>query len=194
MMDAPSFLSGPGLLGHSMIKGLGEFQNGFIHPFLTPVHLLVLVTFGLWLSRKRPFEPAKEVGTFAVSSALGLMAVLVFPRFTLPLLPLLLAAVAVAGVISSGYREPLPARLAGLAVAGALLGIDSAPDFWLARVDAYKSAAGSWLGIQVGLLCVSYYTSLLPDKKWATYGVRILASWILAIAVMMIAFLYRKVS
>ncbi|MEK7949137.1 HupE/UreJ family protein [Luteolibacter soli] len=194
MIDAPSLLSGPWPLAHSMIKGLGEFQNGFIHPFMTPVHVLALVTFGLWLSRLKPFEPAKEVGTFAASSALGLIAVLVFPRFTLPLLPLLLATMAVAGVISSGWREPRGIRLAGLAVAGALLGIESAPDFWLARADACKSAAGSWAALQVGLLCVSYYTSLLPDRKWASYGVRIIASWVIAIAVMVIAFLYRRAS
>jgi hydrogenase/urease accessory protein HupE len=189
-----SFLShAASALAHSSIQGLDEFQNGFLHPLMTPVHLLVLVTFGLWLSRRRPFAPAREVGTFAASSALAFGAVLMFPKLEMPLLPVMLTAVAGASVIASGAREQAAVRYVGFALAGALLGLDSAPDFfWITRWNAFKTVAGSWFGLQIGILWVGYYSSLLPDRKWATYGVRIIASWVIAIAVMMIAFLFRR--
>ena len=181
------------VLAHSMVQGLDEFQNGFLHPLMTPVQVLVLVTFGLWMSRRRPFAPAREMGAFSAASALALGAVLIFPEVKLPLVLLMLTAVAGASVIASGWSEPAMVRYVGFALAGVLLGLDSVPDFfWITRWNAFKTVAGTWFGMQIGILFVGYYSSLLPDKKWATYAVRIVASWVIAIAVMMIAFLFRR--
>ena len=36
-------------LAHTTFPGLGEYGSGFLHPFTTPAHLLVLLALGLWL-------------------------------------------------------------------------------------------------------------------------------------------------
>lgn len=172
---------------HTTIKGLSDFSNGLVHPLFVPAHVLILLAIGFWTSRRRPFDPRSTLAAFAGSTAIGLIlsATGVITHVPLPLL--LAVAVAAAACVVSGREIPPKVRLPLTALAGLLLGMDSAPEPGQSGMAILKAAVGTWIGLHLWLMNAAYYTSLLPDRKWASYAVRILASWIIAIAVMVLA-------
>ncbi|WP_265593986.1 HupE/UreJ family protein [Haloferula sp. BvORR071] len=179
---------------HTMIQGLDQFENGVIHPFLTLSHVLLLIAFGLLVSRRKPFSPGWPLLVFTLFATAGLGWGLGSPGVGVPLLLILLTTVAAAISVTTGFREPAAFRLVIAGLSGLLLGLDSAPEAMDSRWDAFKTATGSWVGLLVIVVCVTAYTGMLPDRKWASFGVRIIASWIIAISVMVLALSFRRVS
>ncbi len=57
---------------HTPIKGLGGFASGFLHPFFTPPHLLVLLALGVLLGQRPPLRLRRPVMIFAALAAVGL--------------------------------------------------------------------------------------------------------------------------
>lgn len=177
---------------HTTVEGLDEFSNGLLHPFYTPAHILILLAFGCWTSRSRPFDPRWPLLAFAGGALAGLALAESRVIAGVPLTLLLALAVAAAAVIASGKTAPHAVRLVLTTAAGLLLGTDSAPEDAGWHIAAIKTALGTWVGLNLGFLGVAYYTSLLPERKWAGYAVRIVASWIIAIAAMVLALSLRK--
>jgi hypothetical protein len=89
----------------------------------------------------------------------------------------------------------LPVWLGGLlcAAAAAAIGLDS-PAGGGTSLSALKTLAGTWLGLNAAVFYTAVCASNAEDRKWARTGVRILGSWIIAIALMVLAFSLRKSS
>lgn len=186
---AVSLLAGaPAAHAHTTVEGLDKFTNGLIHPLFVTTHVLLLVALGLLVSKQRPFDPRKPLLAFAIAALAGLAMGLK------PLPPAILigAAVAIAIVLAADWKLHAKLRIPFAILAGLLLGMDSHPENLPDRMALLKAVLGVWIGLNVWFMTAAYYPSLLPEKKWASYAVRILASWIIAIAVMVLALSFRK--
>lgn len=177
------------LLAHSTVEGLGEFTNGLIHPLFVTAQVLLLVVLGLLISKQRPFDPRRPLLAFAIATLAGLF----IGSSIVPPVYLLGTATAIAIVLAADWSFLPKLRLPFAILAGLLLGMDSHPEHAADRMAWLKAALGVWIGLNVWFMTAAYYPSLLPEnKKWATYAIRILASWIIAIAVMVLALSFRK--
>ncbi len=180
------------LLAHSTVEGLGEFTNGLIHPLFVTAQVLLLIALGLLISKQRPFDPRKPLLAYALACLAGLAIPLPPELPNLPPVYLLGAAVAAAIVLAADWSLLPKLRVPFALAAGLLLGLDSHPEHAADRITWLKAALGVWIGLNVWFMTAAYYPSLLPEKKWATYAIRVLASWIIAIAVMVLALSFRK--
>lgn len=177
---------------HSTVEGLDEFVNGLLHPLFSPAHILVLLAFGFWIGTYPPVRLRSPLPAFAIGALAGLLCA--WKGLSSPVYQpvLLLTAMLAAVVVAADLKLPLLVRVVCGAIAGFLLGLDSPPDTGGNSQAIFKTLLGTWIGLYIWLVNPAFYTSLLPQKKWASYAVRIAASWIIAIAVMVLAFAFRK--
>lgn len=177
---------------HSNVEGLDQFANGLLHPLFTPAHVLVLLAFGFWIGRYSPLKLRSPLPAFALGSLVGLALAWKGAIPSLHPAILLVTAMIAAVAIAADLKVPLIARVILTALAGLLLGLDSTPDAAGTPMDTVKTLLGTWIGLYIWLVNPAFYTSLLPRKKWADYGVRIAASWIIAISFMVLALAFAK--
>jgi urease accessory protein len=178
----------PAAHAHSTVEGLDEFTNGLVHPLFVPAQVLLLVALGLLVSKQRPFDPRRPLLAFAIAAMAGLAMGLK----PLPPVFLLSVAIAMAVVLAADWKLYAKLRIPFAIAGGLLLGMDSHPENAADRMALLKAALGVWIGLNVWFMTAAYYPSLLPERKWATYAVRILASWIIAIAAMVLALSFRR--
>lgn len=188
LVPAALLAASPAAHAHSTVEGLGEFTNGLIHPLFVTAQVLLLIALGLLVSKQRPFDPRRPLLAFAIAVLAGLA----IPLPGVPPVYLLATAVAAALVLATDWQLHTRLRIPFAVVAGLLLGIDSHPEHAADPMAFLKAALGVWTGLNVWFMTAAYYPSLLPEKKWAGYAVRVLASWIIAIAVMVLALSFRK--
>ena len=177
---------------HGTVEGLDEFVNGLLHPLFSPAHVLVLLAFGFWIGTHPPIRLRSPLPAFALGALAGLLCAwkgMLSPVYQ----PVLLGVAMLAAiVVAADFKLPLSVRVTCGVIAGFLLGLDSPPDLAGNSQAIFKTLIGTWIGLYIWLVNPAFYTSLLPQKKWASYAVRIAASWIIAIAVMVLAFAFRK--
>ena len=177
---------------HSTVEGLDDFVNGVIHPLFTPAHVLVLLAFGFWIGRHPPLRLRSPLPAFALGALVGLLLAGRGLVTQIPPPVLLVAAMLAAVVVAADIKVPLAIRVTLTAIAGLLLGMDSAPEAASTPSAVFKTLLGTWVGLYIWLVNPAFYVSILPRKKWADYAVRIAASWIIAISFMVIAFAFSK--
>lgn len=175
---------------HLAIKGAGDFGNGALHPLVTPQHLMIVLGLALLLGMRTPLRLKLPMSAFAISTAisLGLMA---FVSISPPELLLTLIAMILGLLVAIGRTLP-PAALAGIcAVCAVAVGLDSGIDPESGMV-VWKTLLGTWIGITgvTGYLALAISNG--AEKNWARTGMRILGSWIFAIAILMLAFALRS--
>ncbi|RMH15862.1 MAG: hypothetical protein D6698_10565 [Gammaproteobacteria bacterium] len=177
---------------HMMIKGMGPFVNGLLHPLVTIPHLLLLLGMGALLGQHPPLRLKWPMLTFAASSALGLLLSTTgwFPP-TMPQ-PLLLGFALVFGVlIASAYPIPTWLQLTLLGLTALLLGLDSAVDKAI-PTGHLQILFGTWLCLNLAIYNIAFYSAFCDRKKWSQIGLRVLGSWLAAIAVLVLAFALKK--
>lgn len=177
---------------HLAIKGAGDFGNGALHPLVTPQHAMILLGLALLLGMRVPLRLKLPMAALAISAAiaLGLMA---FVSFSPPDLLLTLLAMILGLLVAIGRTLP-PAVLAGIcAVCAAAVGMDSGVDPESGMV-VWKTLSGTWLGITGVTGYLALAVSNGAEKNWARTGMRVLGSWIFAIAILMLAFALRSKS
>jgi urease accessory protein len=178
---------------HMTAPGMGDFISGLLHPWMTPTHVLILLSLGLWLGQHLPLRVGLPLKVFIPGAALGL-ALSTVHWFTFVPPPVLVAISLVAGTVVA-----LKARLSGpsaavlLAVAALAIGLDSGVETGTG-FTVFKTLLGTWVSLGIGLLNLGYYVSLASDrkKKWISIGIRVAGSWIVAISLLMLAFALRK--
>ncbi len=177
---------------HTPIKGVGEFANGFFHPFLTPTHLLVLLSMGLLLGQRVPLRLQGAVGVFAAFAAAGLSltTVRVVSGVYQPILISL--GLCSGGLVALAPSLPPWVRLIACAAAGFALGLDSGVDSGATGAATATTLIATWLSLIVCVTDVAFYSSLVPPYKWVQTGIRVAGSWIVAIALLMLAFSLRR--
>ena len=171
---------------------MAGFGSGLVHPLITPAHLLLLIGLGLWLGQRPPLRVRAAMYYFAPLSAVGLLLTTqlsLAPAWQV-LLPGMALCVAVLVASSRPALAWMQATLA--AVAGMALGLDSGVDAGAPGSAVAVTLLGTWIALNVLLVNLAHYTSLLPQRKWASIGVRIAGSWIAAICVLVLAFAARS--
>ena len=170
------------------MRGMGEFGGGFVHPLLTPSHLLILIGLGLWLGQQTPLRLKMPMLMFIPFSAAGLLLTTKFPM-PISWQPILIC-LALAGGILVAMSAKLPAWVAApVFAAGALaIGLDSGVDAATSATAIAKTLFATWISLNLWLVNFSFYTSLCPQKKWMQIGIRVAGSWIAAISLLVLAF------
>ena len=177
---------------HAAIKGASEIINGFLHPFITPLHLLVLLSLGLVLSRRLPLQLGWPLAGFATFSAVGLLLTVVSSFGGTPPPILIGIGLCAGGLVALALRLPLWVQLTACAAAGLALGLDSGVDPGATGTATAKTLCATWLSLSFCAGNVAFYTSRLPSQQWVQTGVRVIGSWIVAIALLLLAFSLRR--
>lgn len=177
---------------HLAIKGAGDFGNGALHPLVTPQHLMIVLGLALLLGMRVPLRLKLPMASLAISSAIALGVISWIP-FSPPELFLTLIAMILGLLVAIGRTLP-PAVLAGIcAICAVAVGLDSGVDPESGMV-VWKTLSGTWLGITGVTGYLALAVSNGAEKNWARTGMRILGSWIFAIAILMLAFALRSKS
>lgn len=185
-------LSAPGAQAHTTFQGLGEFGSGVLHPLTTPAHLLLLLALGLWLGQARPLRLREPAGVFAAFAAGGLLLTTTGLPAGVPLPVLIALVLAVGAAVVWAGPPPLAARLAVCGAAALALGLDSGVDANLPGLAVAKTLFATWVSLVLCVVNVAFYISLLPPSKGVQTGLRVVGSWIVAIAFLMLAFALRR--
>jgi urease accessory protein len=174
---------------HSPIEGMNSFYGGVLHPMLVPAHLVVLLALGLLLGgqAERPARIGAAVWLASVLCGLFLLTWLGGQALTQALMPVLLMAAAVLGLlVAAAWRVPT-ALLAALALAVGLgLALDSDPELGNAS-ERSLALAGTALGAVLVLAAGLLLAEVGAQRGWQRIAVRVLGSWIAASAIMVSA-------
>jgi hydrogenase/urease accessory protein HupE len=160
-----------------------------LHPFLVPAHVLLLLAAGLYMGQQAPRHTAESVVVFGISTLLGLGAAAT--GWVTGVDPIILLALAMGAAFLLVIDRPLPSSAAAALFGGValLVGFDSAAEK-ATIATAIKMSLGTWLCACLVVFNVAYYTSRFT-RTWQRVGVRVAGSWILAIAMLVIAFALR---
>jgi urease accessory protein len=172
-------------LAHSPIKGIGSFLNGMLHPLLVPAQVLIILALGLWYGQHQPAENKTSVLVFLFATIAGL----VISNFSMVddvSLLLLIGATVIGLIIISGITVP-PVFYIFLGIsAGFIVGLDSAQEALTGKAKIL-SLFGSGVGIYFLLLYAMAISETLSVRHWQVIAVRVIASWLSASAMMVLA-------
>lgn len=178
---------------HSPFPGAGDFIGGLLHPVTSPTHVLVIIGLGLMAGRRTLAEVKEPAITFAIGSALGLSLTLTgMMEAVPPAIPIVIALVAGA-LLASEKSLPLLWTNALYGAAGMILGLDSAVENGSAWTIT-KTLLGNWISLGLLVADLAIYVTFGAHAKWLTIALRIVGSWIIAIALMVLAFSMRPAS
>lgn len=178
------------VLAHSPIKGIGVFLNGMVHPVLVPAQLIIIISLGLWFGQNNPAKHQNAVLSFLAACILGLISAGLFNEKDISTL-LLLVAILLGLLVVTGIPTPeFVYYLLGV-LSGFILGMDSSPGE-LAGSAKIASLFGSGVGIYFLMLYAMALSETLSVKPWQTVLVRILASWLSASALMVLALAFSR--
>ena len=172
-------------LAHSPIKGIGDFFNGMLHPVLVPAQVLVILALGLWFGQNKPAENQVSIFAYLFAVITGLIATSLSPEYDVSII-LLLGATAVGLLIISNMILPKPVYILSGIILGFIIGFDSAQDGLGAKAK-WVALFGSGVGIYFLLLYAMALSESLSKKAWQNIAVRVIASWISANALMVLA-------
>ena len=173
---------------HGSSAGLGSFSGGFLHPLQAPAHLAALIALALLAGRQGLRRPVHELQALVPGLILGGLAggALGDPAVDWALWACTLP---VAGVIVADLRMPPWARCLAAGGIGLLLGIGSG--------DAALQGSGRWAslaGSAVAAVLVVADGGIAVEmvlRRWhgavTQVGLRVLASWLCAAVVLMLA-------
>ncbi len=172
-------------LAHSPIKGIGYFLNGMLHPLLVPSQVITIIALGLLYGQHTADKNKKSVLIFLMAIIAGLAYTGIFVTPGVSIL-LLVIATLIGLIIISGLTLPQAVYIVLAVVVGCIVGFDSA------QVDLdTKSTIVSLFGSGVGIYFLFLYSMALSEsltrKKWQIIAVRIIASWLCASAIMVLA-------
>lgn len=185
---ATGLLPGPAF-AHSALPGVDGFWVGLLHPLAMPEQVLALLALGVAIGHHWPAAYKIAGPVFAVATAAGLASGFgSFGGFA-PAMPLLVVALIAA--VFTVVSAPLPGAVSlGLSTAaGGLIGLAAIPDPGPLPATMV-TIAGSWIGANLVLFYASAGVGRLRDRfprPWLRIGLRVLASWIGAIACLMFA-------
>lgn len=166
---------------HSPVPGVGEFYNGMLHPLLAPAQLVTLLALGLVVGQHAPKSSNIALPAFVFV----LVAALATPTPPVSEITLLYLALAcgLAAVLAfdAGAIGPAVFAVVVAAIIGNTVNADIPPEqpLWLLR-------AGSALGATLLLIFFGGLAAILK-RRWNALAIRILGSWVAAVALMIIA-------
>lgn len=173
---------------HGTLPGGGGFYAGAAHPFVSIDHLLLLVALGLVLSQH---DLRAGLGVLVLGVILGLA----LPFWDLRLDasgPLIFVFAIIAGAsLALAWNLPPPVTLTLCAASGVCIGLQT--DVPLGTLTM-AATAGAGVALAVFLIAAyAFAMGTLTRHRLQGIHLRVAGSWIVAIAVMMLAFLLRGV-
>jgi hydrogenase/urease accessory protein HupE len=168
---------------HSPIAGVGHFYGGMLHPAVVPAHLMAIVAMGLWLGQRWPAGGSALVALLA-AVPIGMVAGRWVGWQKGELVILSLTAL-IAVLVAAARDAPRVPRLAIATALGLFLGMDSMPDGLSGR-PLWLSLAGTWFAVLLGHSWM-IAMSEIAARPWMKIGVRVVASWLCAAAVLVLA-------
>lgn len=177
---------------HSPIDGMEGFYVGLLHPLSTAGQVLALFAIGLLVGRADQSLFTRAWIAFAVLVVAGILlgqAVGLSGHEDTALL----GVAAVSALLAAGAPQrifafgPLQPGAVTAGVGGLLLGLASTPDAGPLRATMLV-LTGSFVGLNIAFLYLAGGTIWLLDRyaaPWVLIGVRVFASWVAAIAVLM---------
>jgi hydrogenase/urease accessory protein HupE len=179
-------------LAHATVEGMEGLYVGFLHPFSTSGSLLALVAFGLLMARNRQHLQFTWIA-FIAASAVTIAGLILSGLAFDPQLALLALALVLALAAASGIALPKPALVPAAGLAGIFGGVAWMPDPG-PTLSMFITAFGAIVGAN---LLLSYVGGGLGElqkrytQPWIAIGVRVMASWVAAIAVLLGALLLK---
>ncbi len=170
---------------HGGLPGGGGFYSGVAHPVLAVEQFLALLAFGLLLGRQTGAYARSPLGVLVLGVAGGLA----FGTMGVADEPMLLAMALVCG---AGVAVSLPPPIWGTAVLAGLIGwlvgrgTDVPSTIPASLVDASMPYAGVFVGVVLITLNAAALAMVAQGPVPRT-AVRVLGSWIAAIALMVVA-------
>jgi len=177
---------------HTAMPGASHFMGGILHPVTTPAHVLILLGLGIALGQHVPFKPRVPLRAFASFAAVGLALTTVL-TFAMPQPVLIGIALCTGALVALEKKLPPLANAALFAIGALAMGLDSGIETGGISV-AIRTLLGTLTGLVVFLFGIAFYVSLAAaqHRKWLHIGLRVIGSWIVAIALLMLAFALRK--
>jgi hydrogenase/urease accessory protein HupE len=177
---------------HSPVDGFDGFLIGFLHPLGTPSQILALLALGLLAARGWPERFDLRLAIFAGGLAAGFAAgqLGADAAATEPVLLGLALALATLGALLP--QLPGRATAGAAALAGLGVGIVSTPDPGPPGAVTI-TLIGSFLGATLALLYLAAAAGWLARRfpaPWMAIGQRVLAAWIAAISMVMLALVF----
>lgn len=175
---------------HGEIKGVGAFYSGVLHPFISPAHLIALIALGLLFGQRGVLASRQAMGALVAALALGLWLSLRLHGLPEPD-PLLLTLGMLLG-LSVVLARPWPvwALVPLAALVGLAVGLGSAPD-GMAPAQRTAALVGTWVGATLCTACLAGVVHPL-HRPWARVGVRVLASWLSASALLVLTLAFAR--
>ena len=175
------------------MPGIGEFYGGMLHPLLVLPHMLALTVFGLMLGQRGIRAMQYAYPPYLLLLAVGLFFAGFEAQPALPYEEILLSLAMLCGLAVAAQRPPPPVMLAVLASAVALLiGMDSGVT-GLERRETFAALLGCWLGAAVLLMMIAGLAEM-ARQNWQRIALRVIGSWIVASAVLVLALALRPVT
>ena len=180
-----------GAQAHVQIQGLGEFASGGLQPLTTVPDLLLLVGLGLMLGQQRPLSFSTLAWVFAPLSA----AALFFPAaaardFTVPAIIEAALVMAIGAQVALARCRPRWVERVSFALGGLALGLDSSGVSPPGALHL-RALMGAWIAVFLIIADVAYYSALWARTPWVLIGVRVAGSWLVAISLLLLAFLVK---
>ncbi|MGV8951236.1 MAG: HupE/UreJ family protein [Cypionkella sp.] len=179
---------------HGTLAGGGGFYAGVEHPFLAWEHTILLIGLGLLLGRLGRIDAWLPLWGLLIGLGSGLSLAATLGGAGAGPVVLLLAMLTGAVVV---VAMPLPMLLLALLAAaiGAAIGLDTGvpppPD--MTAIELYAPYVGVVVGVFLIVLNVMALASLATRPPY-TIAVRMVGSWIVAIAMMLLALHLRHVT
>ena len=174
---------------HGPVEGIEGFYTGLFHPLTTPAQLLGLIALSLLAAARWPCGAPAVLAGVAAGLLAGAGAGLAgLPADGAP--PVLLGlATAAATLAALAARPPLPLAAPLALAAGGALGLISVPDPGPPRAVAFTllgALAGAALLALYGAGGFGWLRARFP-ARWMEIGQRILAAWVAAVAILLLA-------
>ncbi len=171
---------------HSPMPGAEGFYIGLIHPFSTPSQALLMFGLGLLLGSFDTKKVRWLLGAFVLATFIGL--------FLGPGSNQLEAAMFALAFFACAWSALIPGKLLPIAVmlpviGGLLIGMVSVPDPG-PTTDRVITMTGSMLGANIGLLYIWGIIIVVKERytwKWVEIAFRVVAAWLGAISLLMLA-------
>jgi urease accessory protein len=171
---------------HGALPWGGGFYAGALHPFVSPDHLVALIAVGFVLSLR---DQRAGLGVLVAGVGVGLALPFAGITFVAAGLPLLIIAMVVGG--SLALARPMPAMAVLTISLGTGLCIGLQTDV---PITTWLIAASAGMGVFVAVFLIAAYAMAIGTVTagWLN-GLprRIAGSWIVAITLMMLAFMAR---
>jgi urease accessory protein len=170
-------------LAHPPPLGVRGFWGGVLHPVFVSDHVIGILALGLLIAGQERWR--WPIAAYVVALAAGLVAMTtgLVPRFANEAV----LGTAFVGGLLVALARPLP-QVLGVALAvllGVAIALDSPPEV-LSVSEANLMLAGTGLGASAFLVVVAL-AARQAQALWAKIGLRILGSWIAAIAILALA-------